>query len=82
MGGRARETYLAVVKCASDSQVVDILVQDGGHLGLLDGAHATLGVEDEDGDILLASQTVDGGRTGVTARGTDNSQMMSVCATC
>lgn len=74
--------YLAVVKGAGDSKVVDVVIQNGSHLGFLDGAHTALGVEDEDGDILLASQAVDGGRAGVTARGTDYSQMMSVCTTC
>ena len=71
-------TYLAVVEVASDGKVVDVGIKDSGHLELLDGAHLALGVKHEDGDILLAAQTVDGGRTGVTACGTNNGQVVPV----
>jgi hypothetical protein len=63
-----RLIYLAVVKVARHGKVVHVGVQHGGHLELLDGAHATLGVEHEDGDILLPAQAVDGGRARVTTR--------------
>lgn len=71
-------TYLAVVKGAGDGEVVDVLVEDGGHLGLLDGADAALGVQDEDRDVLLAAQAVDGGRASIAAGGTDNGKVMPV----
>lgn len=73
---------MAVVESTGDGKIVDVLVQDGRHLRFLDGADAALGVEDEDGDILLAAQAVDGSRSGVTTGSADNSQVMSVCATC
>ena len=46
-------TDLAVVKGAFDGNVVHVCIGDGGHLSLLDGRDATLGVEYEDGDVLL-----------------------------
>ena len=57
---------------------MDIGVENSGHLELLDGADLALGVKHEDGDILLAAQTVDGGRTSVTARRTNNGQVVPV----
>jgi hypothetical protein len=52
--------YLAVIKCAVDSQVVHIGVHNGGHLRLLDGADLAVREHDEDGYILLSAQAVDG----------------------
>ena len=70
--------YLAIVKGTLDGKVVNVGVEDGGHLGLLDRADTALGVQDEDGDILLAAQTVDGSGSGVATGGTDNSEVMPV----
>jgi hypothetical protein len=71
---------LTIVKGAFNGKVVDVGVKDGGHLGLLDWADAPLGVQDEDGDILLAAQTVDGGGAGVATCRTNDSEMMPVLA--
>lgn len=49
------ETYLTIVKGALNGKVVDVGIQDSGHLGLLDWADTPLGVKDENGDILLAA---------------------------
>jgi hypothetical protein len=57
---------------------VDVLVEDGGHLGLLDRADTALGVQNEDRDVLLAAQTVDGGGASVAAGGTNNGEVMPV----
>lgn len=70
--------YLAVVKGTRDGEVVDICVEDSRHLGLLDGAHAALGVQDEDGDILLAAKAVDGSRARVTAGCAHDGEMMAI----
>ena len=51
-------TYLAVVKCAVNSQVVNVGVEDRGHLRFLNRADLALRVHDEDRDILLSTQTV------------------------
>lgn len=72
--------HLAVVKVASDSQVMNIGVQHRGHLLLLDGAHAPLGVEHENRDVLLPPETVNGSRASITARGTHHGQVVSVTA--
>jgi len=53
-------TYLAVVECAVDSQIVNVGVEDSGHLRFLDRADLALRVHDEDRDILLPAQTIDG----------------------
>lgn len=62
-----RYTHLAVVKVAGHGQVVDVGVQHRRHLEFLDGAHAALGVEHEDRDVLFPAKAVDGGRACVTA---------------
>lgn len=53
-------------------------VQHGGHLELLDGADAALGVQHEDRDILLPAQAVDGGRARVAARRADHGEVIPV----
>lgn len=70
--------YLAVIKCAFYSKVVYIRIQHSCHLGFLDRADFTLGVHDEDGDILLSSQAVNGRGSRITAGRADDSQMVSV----
>lgn len=59
--GRGWATDLAVVEGAVDGEAVDVRVKDGSHLSLLDGRDAALGEEHEDGDVGLATDTVDGG---------------------
>jgi len=59
---------------------VNIGVQHRGHLSLLDGADFALGMHDEHADILLASQTVNGRRAGVTTGRTNNSQVFPLLA--
>lgn len=72
--------YLAIIKGAFYGNVVHVGIENCGHLRLLDRADLALGVHDEYADILLATQTVDGGRASVTAGGTNNSQVFSVFA--
>lgn len=60
---------------------MDILVENGSHLSLLNGTDAAGRKHDEDGDVLFASQAVDGSRASITTRGADNSQMMAVLST-
>jgi hypothetical protein len=47
------ETHLAIVESAVDGEVEDVIVRDSRHLRLLNRRDAALGVEDEDGDVLL-----------------------------
>jgi hypothetical protein len=54
-------TYLAVVKSRFDSEIVNICICDGSHLRFLDRRNATFWVKDEDRDIGLIPQTIDGG---------------------
>lgn len=53
-------TYLAVVECAVDGQVVHVGVKDSGHLSFLNRADLAFRVHDEDRHILLSAQTIDG----------------------
>lgn len=73
-------TYLAIVESAVYCQVVDIGVNDGRHLGFLDGADLAVREHDEDGDILLSAQTIDGGRTSIATCSTNDSQMFPIAA--
>ena len=82
VGKKRLDDVLAVVEGARDGEVVHVLVEDGGHLGLLDGADAALGVQDEHRDVLLASETVDGGTTCVAGSCADNGQVMPICEQC
>lgn len=59
---------------------MDVRIENGGHLGLLDRADSALWMQDEDRDILLAAQTVDGSRSSISTRSSDNSKMMPILA--
>jgi hypothetical protein len=39
--------YLTIVECAPDGQIVDISIQDGGHLVFLAGADTAFRMQDE-----------------------------------
>src|SRR5436190_6644148 len=58
-------------------ETVYIGVQHGRHLLFLDGADFSEWKQDEDADILFATQAVDGGATCVAARGANDGQMVS-----
>src|SRR5690606_1304834 len=74
----AVRSHLAVIKSPLDGNVVDVLIQDSSHLGLLDWTDSSLWMENENTDILLSSQTVDGGTAGVSTGGSNDGQMMSL----
>lgn len=57
---------------------MDIGIHDGGHLCFLDGTDFAVGVHDEDGDILLSSQSVDGSRASVSAGCADDRQVFPI----
>ena len=73
-------SHLAVIKGAFDSEIVHIFVQHGGHLCLLDRADLALGMHDEDTDILLPAQAIDGGRSSVTTGCANDGQVFPVGA--
>jgi hypothetical protein len=58
-----REAHLAVIEGTVDREAVDVVVEDGGHLSLLDGRDSTGGEEHEDGDVGFPSDSVDGSTT-------------------
>lgn len=58
-------THLAVVKCSFNGKVVHIRICASCHLQLLNGADAALGMQDEDGNILFALETVNGSGSGL-----------------
>ena len=60
-GAQHQSSHLAIVECSFDSHIKDVCICHGRHLSLLDRRYPSLRVEDEDGDILLPSQPVDGG---------------------
>jgi len=71
--------YLAVVKRAGDGDVVDVGVENGRHLRLLNRTYPAFGVQNKHRNVLLAPKTVDGSAARVAARGADDSQVMPVC---
>jgi hypothetical protein len=52
-------TYLAIVECTFDCNVVDIGVRHCCHLCLLDRRNTTFRVKNKDGDIGFVSEPVD-----------------------
>jgi len=59
------DDVLAVVEGPFHGHVVDIGIEDGGHLPRLDGGGLQMGMEDEDVDVLLAAHPADCGAAGV-----------------
>lgn len=72
--------YLAVIECAIHGQVMHVGIHDGRHLCFLYRADLAMREHDEDGDILLAAQTIDGCRASITTCRTDNSQMFPIAS--
>lgn len=55
------ETYLAVIKSSDNSEVVDIGIGDGSHLGFLDGRDTPFWMENKNGDVFFVTESIDGG---------------------
>lgn len=72
--------YLTVIEGSINGKVVDVGVHDRRHLSLLHGADLAVGVHDKDGDILLPSQSVDGGRTSISTCSANDGQMLPVAS--
>ncbi len=54
-------THLAIIKSPIHGDTVNILIRHSCHLSFLDWRDTTVWVEDEDGDVLFTTKTVDGG---------------------
>lgn len=72
--------YLAVVKGPVYGQVVHVRVQDGCHLRFLNGADLAMRVHDEHRHVLLPAQAVYSCRPRVSARSTDDGQVLPIPA--
>jgi len=55
------DDILTVIKRTADRNVVDVLVKDSSHLGLLNGTDTTSREKNKDLEILLVTKTIDGG---------------------
>ena len=71
---------LTVVESALHREIVHVGIQHGGHLRFLDGTDFSFREHDEDADVFLATETVNGGTARVAARGTDDGQVVSMVA--
>jgi hypothetical protein len=74
MREKSLDNVLAVVESSLNGQIVDVVVENSGHLGLLDGGDLALGVKNENGNILLSAKTVNGSGAGVSTGSSNNSQ--------
>ena len=72
------DDVLTIVKGTVDGDAVDVGVGDGGHLSLLDLTDAALGVEDDTVHTLLATEAVNGSRTGIAGRGAKDGETSTV----
>mmetsp|Transcript_55837 Transcript_55837/g.113707 ORF Transcript_55837/g.113707 Transcript_55837/m.113707 type:complete len:235 (-) Transcript_55837:463-1167(-) len=63
---------LAIVEGSFDGHAMHIVIQNAGHLLLLNVGHTALWKEDEAVHVLLAPHSIDGGATGVTAGGAED----------
>ena len=68
------DEVLAVVEDAVDGDVDDVGVEEGEHLGALEGGHAPGGGEHDDGEAASTSQRVLGGGAGVAGGGADDGE--------
>ena len=68
---------LGVVEHAAYSDVVDVVVLQGVHLGALEGAHAAMGRQHEDAHAMLAAHRVFGGGAGVAGGGAENVDLLA-----
>ena len=74
------DDVLTIVKGTVDGDAVDVGVGDGGHLSLLDLTDAAVGVEDDTVHTLLATEAVNGSRTGIAGRGAKDGEPSTVGA--
>jgi hypothetical protein len=49
---------LAIIKGSVDSKIKNVGIFNGRHLGFLHRRHSTLGMKDEDGNVLLIPKAV------------------------
>ena len=68
------DQVLTVVEHTVDGDVDDVVVEEGEHLGALEGGHASGGGEHDDGKSASATQRVFGGGAGVAGGGTHDSE--------
>ena len=68
------DQVLTVIEHTVDGDVDDVVVEEGEHLGALEGGHASGGGEHDDGKSGAAAQRVFGGGAGVAGGGTHDSQ--------
>lgn len=80
IGKQSLDNILAVVKGSLDSEIVHIGIKHTSHLRLLNRANLALGEKDEHRDILLATETIDSGRTSITGGCADDGQVVTVLA--
>ncbi|KAH3660811.1 hypothetical protein OGATHE_005143 [Ogataea polymorpha] len=68
---------LAVVESTIHRESVDVVVQNGGHLTLLQWGHPSSWIQDKHRNVFLVSETVNGGRSSVTRSSADNGNYVS-----
>ena len=68
------DEVLAVVEDAVDGDVDDVVVEEGEHLGALEGGHAPGGGEHDDGKSGATAQRVFGGGAGIAGGGAHDGQ--------
>mmetsp|Transcript_9241 Transcript_9241/g.15798 ORF Transcript_9241/g.15798 Transcript_9241/m.15798 type:complete len:309 (-) Transcript_9241:1-927(-) len=69
---------LAIVEGSFDGHAMHIVIQNAGHLLLLNVRHTSLWKEDEAVHVLLAPHSIDGSATGVTTGGAKDGQPLSI----
>lgn len=71
-------TDLAIIESPLNGQVVNVGIEDGSHLSFLYGTDPTLRVKDEDRNILLPPQAINGSRSSVATCCANYCEMVSV----
>lgn len=74
------DNILTIIECALDGEVVYVAVNAGCHLSLLDRANTSLGVQNCDRNILLASETVDSSGSSISTCRANDGQVVTVLA--
>ena len=68
---------LTVIKSAFDGEIMDVRIQNRGHLHLLNSRDFAITERNEDADILFATQAVDCGAACVIAGSANDCEMLA-----
>ncbi len=77
IGEKGFDHVLTIVKGTFDGEIMDVPIQNRGHLRLLDRRHFAIGEHDKDAYIMFTTEAVNCGAACVTTGSTDDCEMVA-----